>query len=130
MKGSKNLGLALQYDINTKQYYFIHPKDPTRRIYWIYDILHILKNTRNHLLDDIVILPGNHKVSNLDLWDLLDKIKTESNDHTSGFHLSEEHLQVESSDRQDVAKCLHLLSERTAACLGTIHKLSRAIFAS
>ena len=67
------------------------------------------------------------KISNLDLWDLLEKVKTDENDHTSGFHLSEEHLQVESSDRQDVAKCLHLLSERTAACLGTIHKLFRAL---
>ena len=83
-KGSKNLGLAKELEINENQTYFLHPTDPTRKIFWIYDILHLLKNIRNHLLDDIVILPDNHKISNLDLWDLLEKVKTENNDHTSG----------------------------------------------
>ena len=114
--GSKNLGLAKLFGIDENQLWFSHPNDPTKRIYWIYDILHLLKNIRNHLLDDEVILPGNFKVSITDFYDLLEKIKTDEDDHTSGFHLSEEDLLVESQDRQDVASCLRIFNERTSAC--------------
>ena len=68
------------------------------------------------MLDDEVILPGGFKVSVKDFYDLLDKLKTDENDHTSGFHLSEDDLLVESQDRQDVASCLRIFLERTAAC--------------
>ena len=45
-----------------------------------------------------------------DFYDLLDKVRADSSDHTSGFHLSEDHLEVESQDRQDVTMAMHLLS--------------------
>ena len=48
-----------------------------------------------------------------DFYALLDKFRAESSDHTSGFHISEDHLEVESQDRQDVTMCMQLLSERT-----------------
>ena len=47
------------------------------------------------------------------------------NDHTSGFHLTENDLLVESQDRQDVASCLRIFSERTAAYFETYFPKSK-----
>ena len=64
-------------------------------------------------MDDDIILPGGIFVKKKQHFvDLLEKVRSENNDHTTGFHLSEEDLEVVSSDRQDMAKCLHVLSER------------------
>ena len=64
-----------------------------------------------------VVENGNH-----------DKVKSENSDHTSGFHISPEHLSLEGSDRQDYKKCRELLSDRTAACLEKY--FPKSIFAS
>ena len=50
--------MAKKLDVNLQKNYFDHPDDPSRKIFWIYDIIHILKNIRNHLMDDDIILPG------------------------------------------------------------------------
>ena len=64
-------------------------------------------------MDDDIILPGGIFVKKKQHFvDLIEKVRAENNDHTTGFHLSEEDLEVVSSDRQDMAKCLHVLSER------------------
>ena len=34
----------------------------------------------------------------------IDKVKTENSDHTSGWHLSEEHLEIENTDRKDLIR--------------------------
>ena len=49
------------------------------------------------------------KVTIDDLWDLIDRIKTENTDHTSGWHLTEDHLEVENTDRKDYIKSLEQL---------------------
>ena len=72
----------------------------------------MLKSARNNFLDNEVILPDGSKVSKKDFYDLINKTKSEL---TTSFRLSEDHLEVEGSDRQDVSKALHVLSEETAA---------------
>ena len=47
--------------------------------------------------DDIVEFKCGCKVTIDDFWDLIDKLKTENSDHTSGWHLTEEHLEVENT---------------------------------
>ena len=96
--GSKNLGLAKLLGITIKKPYFEHPSDPDRKIYWIYDILHLLKCLRNNLMDNVVTLPGGHKVSKKDFQDILEKTRPENNDHTSCFHFSEQDLEVQNRD--------------------------------
>ena len=91
------------------------PTDPSHPLFWLWDFVHLFKTLRNHLLDDIVTLPCGCQVSVQDFYDLLDKVKTISSDHSSGFHISEDHLLVENTDRQDVTMAMQLLSERTAA---------------
>ena len=116
VKGSKNLGLAKKLGVNLNNdgiTSFEHPDDPRREIFWIYDIIHILKNIRNHLMDTDIVLPDGTMIKKKQHFvDLLEKIRCGDNDHTSGFHLSEDDLEVQSTDRQDMAKCLHVLSER------------------
>ena len=70
----------------------------------------------NYPLDDVVEFGCGSKVSVDDFYDLIDKVKTENSDHTSGWHLTENHLEIENTDRQDVGLALALISELTAAC--------------
>ena len=67
-------------------------------------------------LDDVVEFDCGCKVSVDDFYDLIDKVKTENSDHTIGWHLSENHLELENTDRQDVGLALALISEQTAVC--------------
>ena len=48
-------------------------------------------------LDDIVEFKCGCKVTIDDFWDLIDRLRTENSDHTSGWHLTEEHLEVENT---------------------------------
>ena len=83
--------------------YFENPFDPEKIILWIWDIVHLMKSLRTNLLKSKLTLPDGSIVSVKDLWDLLDKVKAYVGmEHTSGFHLSPEHLLVEGTDLQDV----------------------------
>lgn len=68
-------------------------------------------------LDDVIEFECGCKVSIDDFYDLIDKVKTENSDHTTGWHLTENHLELENTDRQDVGAALALISEQTAVCL-------------
>ena len=82
-------------------HYFEDPFDPDKLILWIWDIVHLMKSLRTNLLKSKVTLPDGSVVSVDDLWELLDKVKSYVGmEHTSCFHLSPEHLLVESSDLQ------------------------------
>ena len=62
------------------------------------------------MLDDIVTLPCKSKVSVYDFYDLLNKFKTKTtSDHNSGFHMTEDDLLVESTDRQNMTSAMKLL---------------------
>ena len=102
-----------------KNWDFVHEsktlRNPITPNVLAWDFVHLFKTVRNHLLDDFVTFLGGFKVSVQNFHDLLDKVRTVSADHSSGFHISEDHLLVENTDRQDVTMAMHLLSERTVA---------------
>ena len=81
---------------------------------WIYDFVHLFKNIRNGFLDDVVRLPNGEIVTVDDFFDMLEVVQSEI---TSGFHISENDLNVSGNDRQDTRAAVHVLSERTAAIL-------------
>lgn len=93
------------------------PTDHKHPVFWIFDFVHLFKTIRAHFLDEEVVLPCGCKVSVADFYDLLDKVRAQTSDHTTGFHINEDHLEVQSQDRQDVRMAMQLLSERTAAAL-------------
>ena len=64
--------MATELGITKENSRFPHPKDPNRILIWLYDFVHIYKNIRNHLLDDVVQLPCGKIVCSDDFWDLLE----------------------------------------------------------
>ena len=42
-----------------RQFYFVHPVDPSRRVYIFADVPHMLKLLRNHFLDDGFKVPAS-----------------------------------------------------------------------
>ena len=110
--------------INTGNVSFEHPNPNVRRqIFWFYDPTHLLKSCRNHILDDLVILPGNYKISIRDLEDLLAKVRGE---YTTAFKFSDDHLDVQGSDRQNATLALQTISEEIAANLKRFFPRSEA----
>ena len=55
--GAENRSLLSNLQISTDQSCFPHPMDEKRNIYVLPDVPHCLKNLRNHILDDGVLLP-------------------------------------------------------------------------
>ena len=72
----------------------------------------LLELGMNHSLDDVIEFECGCKVSIDDFYDLIDKVKTENSDHTTGWHLTENHLELENTDRQDVCAALALILSR------------------
>ena len=83
----------------------VEPNSNSHPVWWFYCFVHLFKTCRNHLLDDIVTLPCKSKVSVYDFYDLLNKFKTKTtSDHNSGYHITEDDLLVESTDRQNMTR--------------------------
>ena len=105
---------------NSKDFinYFEHPYDPDKILFWIWDIIHLMKSMRNSILISKFTLPDGSICSVDDLWDLLEKTRNDVGmEHTSCFHLTSEHLLVEGSDLQHVGSAWAILSERTGNAL-------------
>ena len=111
---ARKMGIAVNKLDSRTTHTFKHPEFPDRVIYWIWDFPHLFKNLRSHLLDDVTTLPCGNKVTRKDFWELVDLLRNSvGHEHTSGFHLSDEHLECEGQDRQDIPLALQLISERT-----------------
>ena len=109
-QGASNRGLATKFGISPTQCFI--PSDimteakllrnKTHNIkcpcgnehpmYWFWDFVHLFKTCRNHMLDNLITLPCGSLVLVQDFYDLLEIVKINSSDHTSGFHISEDHL--------------------------------------
>ena len=113
LSGGKNQRLMNELGVNKDNVSFEHPRnDVTRPVFFIYDPTHLLKSARNNFLDNEVTLPEGSTVTKKDFYDLIEKTNSEI---TTAFRISEEHLEVEGSDRQDVSKALQIFSEEIAA---------------
>ena len=119
--GPSNRGLATKLELSTEKTYVpaekfseakvtrnsnneVGSNSESHPMWWFYCFVHLFKTCRNHLLDDIVTLPCKSKVSVYDFYDLLNKFKTKTSDHTSGYHITEDDLLVESTDRQNMTR--------------------------
>ena len=125
--GPSNRGLATKLELSTEKTYIpaevfskakvtrnsnngVESNSESHPVWWFYCFVHLFKTCRNHLLDDIVTLPCQSKVSVYDFYDLLNKFKTKTtSDHNSGFHMTEDDLLVESTDRQNMTSAMKLL---------------------
>ena len=86
--------------------------DQNEEIFFMYDPSHLIKSFRNILMDHKITLQNGCKVSKKDFYDLLHVTKGEL---SIGYFLSEELLEVRSSDRQQVRFAIQLISDRVVA---------------
>ncbi len=113
--GPKNRGLVSKSQLNIgEECTFANPFDSSREVLFAFDWVHVFKNLRNHLLDDIVCLQDGTTVSRSDFQDLFDKIAPEI---TAGYKLKDRHLNCKGTERQNVRLAVQLLSKTVSNLL-------------
>lgn len=124
-QGGSNQGLGGVMGVNVNKTYFEHPTVPGRKIWWIWDFVHIVKNYRNHLLDDICTLVSGLKIqAKKDFVDLIEYVS--KNEISSGYRLKYELLEVTGQDRQRTQPALDLVCHETGSLLTTYFKHDNA----
>ncbi len=109
---SPNRALAKSLGVTTEQPFFANP-DPSRTsvIVWFFDVPHILKLLRNHLLDQGFTLGSGTHIGKCHFVDLIQQVDTEV---TTNFRLTWKHVNVKDQEKQRVYLAAQLLSRRTA----------------
>lgn len=93
-----------------------HPIDPDRYLIFVYDIVHKVKNTWTHSIDDdIKFEDGTRTSPKKDLYQL--KSKLNSADVSINFNLKDIHIEAKKSERQNVSYARHVLSTECAVML-------------
>ena len=115
--GPTNVSLANSLKINPENPFFPHPCREGEKIWYFYDIPHLLKLIRNHFIDDGFILPSGKIISKLDMINLLGKLGKEV---TIAFKLTDRHVYCQQADRQKVRLAAQLFSKSTANALRTL----------
>ena len=111
-KGSRNQGLVKQMYITPKSPFTIHPCDPTIRVYFIYDHLHIYKNLASHIRKKQTQLPDG-QVFTIDHFQQVLK-KRGFFEISEGQHLKEKALTAAGQESQRVKHAVNMLSNDTA----------------
>ena len=111
-QGPRNLSLAKELGVSTENVLVPNPFDPSRFIVFSYDFIHVFKNLRNHILDDVFTIGSSRfKFSKEDFNELLRKAECK-NMRTS--KLKPIHVNAKQSDRQNVQLAKELLSDDVA----------------
>ncbi len=113
--GPCNRGLAKQLGVTKDKPYVDHPDHPEVRVYWHYDVPHLLKLLRLHFLEKGFRLQSGTVVNKAMLVKVYSA--TKNNDITAGHHLTEGHLNVQRQDLQSVRKAAQVMSWRTASLI-------------
>jgi hypothetical protein len=115
--GPTNVAVANSLEITMEKPFFPHPCRPGEKIWWFFDIPHLLKLIRNHFIDDGFVLPSGTVVSKLDMISLLDKLGREV---TIAFKLTDRHVHCQQAERQKVRLAAQLFSRSTANALRSL----------
>lgn len=115
--GGGNVGLWKELNVNTEHTFFIHPSVTSENIYVFADVPHLLKLVRNWFLDTGFVLPGNIQINKEPVEALINAEK--KSDLKICHKLTDAHLLVEKTRRQNVKKASELLSRTTATALKT-----------
>ena len=124
-QGPKNRGLcnAEKLNITVQAPYIEHPRDPSIKVYWTFDPIHLLKSAVNHLRDDQCQLPSGTIFSISDFQELLDR--RGSAEISIGSHLTQQQLSARGQDRQKVGPALKIVSHATADTFDYFHPNDR-----
>ncbi len=108
-QGSNNLGLARDLDVTPDQPGFQHPTREEEKIFFLYDMPHLVKSLRNNFLDYGFVLPSGETVTAAPMFRLLEEL--EAGHYKTSYKLSRKHLLVKGADRQRVHLATELFSE-------------------
>ncbi|CAG7825644.1 unnamed protein product, partial [Allacma fusca] len=111
--GSENRAFFKELGITASSVSFPNPVNANTRVYVFADIPHCLKNIRNHLLDQGVLLPDKTLIDKSFLRNILQKNEQELKLCPK---LSLSHLECSGAERMRVRPAAQLLSHHTA-CL-------------
>lgn len=111
--GGGNVGLWRALNISFEKPWFVHP-DSKKNIYVFADAPHLLKLTRNWLLDTGFIFGDGTVINKEPLEKLVNYTDFELN---VSFKISHAHLNCEKTQRQNVRLASELLSHTTATAL-------------
>ena len=110
--GGENRSLWNSLNITMNNTSFVNPADETRKIYVFSDVPHNMKNLRNHIIDDGIILEDG---SLLDLGVLEHMESNNGNEIKLCPKLCQKLLHLKGSERMRVAPAVQLLSGHMAA---------------
>lgn len=111
--GGGNTGIWSDVNLEAQRTFIIHPQTH-RKLYLFADAPHVLKLTRNWLIDTGFSLSDGTVIKHTLLWNLVAKGSTEISDT---YFLKEEHLTCQRSQRQNVGWAAKLLSRKCAVAL-------------
>ena len=112
-----NVGLLGELGVSTEKPFFLNPFDPCRPIFVFPDAPHMLKLLQNHLLDQGVVLEDGTEVTKEDLEEILLVDKAELK---ICHKLTQNHLDVRGSARQNVRLAAQVLSHTTATAMSSL----------
>lgn len=116
-QGATNQALLKQFEIHdvgddTKTY-FEHPCDIQSKVHVFADVPHLLKLLRNHFLDSDFFI--NEHFLNKSILERL--LQINSSDLKIAFKLARIHLDVQSTQRQNVKLAAQVFSDRNSAAI-------------
>ena len=109
--GPSNQGLAKKLGITLTNTSFINPTRPDTPIFWFYDIVHLVKLIRNHLLDSGFKLPSGTVIDKAKLRKVMNHF---DGDISMSPKLKHALLDIKHQDRQRVRPAAQLLSKSMA----------------
>ena len=116
--GSTNKSLWNELGISVDKTYFENPEMKSGRVYVFSDPCHILKNIRNHLLDNGYKFKDGSKITDKPLISLI--AEKDTGEFRCTHKLQMIHLNCKSSERQRVCYATQLLSNSTSEALKNI----------
>jgi hypothetical protein len=97
--GSTNQTLFRKMNVTETEPFFGNPADPSRRIFVLHDVPHLVKLARNHLLDKGYVLNDGSTLMRQDLEELL---QVDNGEFRLAHKLKPSHFSVSGNDRQRV----------------------------
>lgn len=91
-QGPRNQGLVKELGISLSKTWFTNPFNQTRRIYFTYDWIHLLKSLRNWILDGTLTFKVGRKTVKTTKKDLIDLWKRLDSEGSVGFKLKPIHF--------------------------------------
>lgn len=122
--GATNQGLLKSLGVSTDRTHFLNPFDSSRKVYAFYDVPHLLKLIRNHIIDEGIFIDGKGtKLCREDFMEILAHDRGEFKIH---HKLTPLHITCSGIQRQRVRLAAELLSHRSACAILSLNHSKEA----